>query len=120
MHMSFFDRYEESCREHGIAPMSQEAADRLGVTKSAISVMAKKGTTPRGDTVRNAALMLDVSADYLLEIDGRELPEMEKQDTTAQEKRLLEYYRRLGDKGKKLLSNMAEELGDISRKEDDE
>lgn len=117
--MSFFDRYEESCHVKGIAPMSQGAADRLGVTKSAISVMAKKGTTPRGDTVRNAALMLNVSADYLLEIDGRELPEMEKQDTTAQEKRLLEYYRRLGDKGKKLLSNMAEELGDISSKDDD-
>ena len=49
--MSFFERYVECCRSKGISPISQEAADMLGVTKGAISHIAKDKTTPKGDTV---------------------------------------------------------------------
>ena len=64
--MSFYERYSLCCQNKGIAPVSQVAADAMGVTKATISAFAKNGTTPKGDTVARAAQMLDVSADYLL------------------------------------------------------
>ena len=113
--MSFFDRYEDCCKQRGIAPVSQEAADMLGVTKGAISLMAKKKTTPKGDTVRNAALMFNVTADYLLEIDDRTIPKNEM-EVSPQELRLLKYYRMLGSKSQKLVNTMAEELNEAEDK----
>ena len=66
--MSFYDNYEKCCREKGILPKSQYAADMLGCTKSSISAFAKSGKAPSGIIVANASKMLDVSSDYLLEI----------------------------------------------------
>ena len=62
--MSFYERYALCCQNKGIAPVSQVAADAMGCTKATISAFAKNGTTPKGDTVARAAMMLDVSADY--------------------------------------------------------
>lgn len=64
--MSFYERYAECCRRKKIAPASQRAADCLGCTKANISVLARNGTTPKGEAIAGAARMLDVSADYLL------------------------------------------------------
>ena len=64
--MSFYERYERCCKEKGILPASQAAAEALGCTRSNISAFAKGEYTPNGDIVANAAKMLDVSADYLL------------------------------------------------------
>lgn len=64
--MSFYDRYAECCRRKNIAPVSQDAADRLGCTKANISALAKNSTMPRGDVIAGVARMLDVSADFLL------------------------------------------------------
>ncbi len=66
--MSFFTRYEECCKRNHIPPVSQEAADKLGCSKSNISFLARTNTTPKGETVARAAKMLNISADYLLEL----------------------------------------------------
>ena len=64
--MTFFDRYAGLMEEKGLDPGSQTAADMMGVTRSAISIWKRKGTTPKGDTVAKMADVLHVSADYLL------------------------------------------------------
>lgn len=110
--MSFFERYEECCRSKGIAPISQEAADLLGVTKGAISHMAKDKTTPKGDTVRRAAIAFGVSADYLLEIDDKTIL-FNEHTSSPQELRLIGYYRMLGTKSREMINSMAEKLNEV-------
>ena len=84
--MSFYERYSLCCQNKGIAPVSQVAADAMGVTKATISAFAKNGTTPKGDTVARAAQMLDVSADYLLGlIDDPHAVEVSKELSTTEE-----------------------------------
>lgn len=84
--MSFYERYALCCQNKGIAPVSQVAADAMGVTKATISAFAKNGTTPKGDTVARAAQMLDVSADYLLGlIDDPHAVEVNKELSATEE-----------------------------------
>ena len=84
--MSFYERYSLCCQNKGIAPVSQVAADAMGVTKATISAFAKNGTTPKGDTVARAAQMLDVSADYLLGlIDDPHAVEVNKELSSTEE-----------------------------------
>ena len=84
--MSFYERYALCCQNKGIAPVSQVAADAMGVTKATISAFAKNGTTPKGDTVARAAQMLDVSADYLLGlIDDPHAVEVNKELSSTEE-----------------------------------
>ena len=84
--MSFYERYSLCCQNKGIAPVSQVAADAMGVTKATISAFAKNGTTPKGDTVARAAQMLDVSADYLLGlIDDPHAVEVNKELSATEE-----------------------------------
>ena len=66
--MSFYTRYAECCKQKKIAPVSQEAANKLGCSKSNISFLARSGNMPKGEIVAGAARMLNVSADYLLEL----------------------------------------------------
>ncbi len=66
--MSFYTRYAECCEQRNIAPVSQEAAQKLGCSKSNISFLAKNGAMPKGEIIAGAAKMLNVSADYLLEL----------------------------------------------------
>ncbi len=63
--MNFYERYEALCLRRGIDPCSQSAAEKLGTTRSNISYW-KRGTKPNVEIVRNAANMLQTSADYLL------------------------------------------------------
>lgn len=65
--MSFYEQYARICDKQGLAPISQKAADMIGVKKATISIWKSKGKAPSGDTVRVIADVLGVSADYLLE-----------------------------------------------------
>ncbi len=97
--MSFYERYSLCCQNKGIAPVSQVAADAMGVTKATISAFAKNGTTPKGDTVARAAQMLDVSADYLLGlIDDPHAVEVIK-ELSATEEHAIALIRELNSEG---------------------
>lgn len=81
--MSFYTRYEEFCQQKNIAPVSQEAANKLGCSKSNISFLARSGKMPNGEIVAGAAKMLDVSADYLLELTDLPAPLQSDKDVSA-------------------------------------
>jgi hypothetical protein len=66
--------YSKCCKEKGIAPASQYAAEQIGCTKANISLFAKNHTTPKGEIVARAAKMLDVSADYQLGLSDTPAP----------------------------------------------
>ena len=95
--MSFYDRYAKCCREKGILPSSQAAAEKLGCSRSNISNFASSGITPRGDIVANAAKMLDVSADYLLGLVDN--PRPIDNDIRENEQDALNLFRLLNEEG---------------------
>lgn len=64
--MTFFERYEKLCIENGIKPMSEQAAQRIGVTRATISAWKKYKSTPKSDTVAAIAEAYGVSPNYLL------------------------------------------------------
>ena len=64
--MTFFERYENATKKHGLDPCSEKAATMIGITKSAPSMWKKKNITPGGETVASIANAFHVSADYLL------------------------------------------------------
>ncbi len=64
--MTFFERYESVCADFEILPVSEQAAQVIGKTRSAISAWKKTGKTPLGDTVAEIADAYGVSTDYLL------------------------------------------------------
>ena len=97
--MSFYERYSLCCQNKGIAPVSQVAADAMGVTKATISAFAKNGTTPKGDTVARAAQMLDVSADYLLGLIDDPHAVVVQKGLTDTEEQALALLRSLNDEG---------------------
>lgn len=97
--MSFYKRYSLCCQNKGIAPVSQVAADAMGVTKATISAFAKNGTTPKGDTVARAAQMLDVSADYLLGLIDDPHAVVVNKDLTATEEHAVALIRELNTEG---------------------
>lgn len=97
--MSFYERYSLCCQNKGIAPVSQVAADAMGVTKATISAFAKNGTTPKGDTVARAAQMLDVSADYLLGLIDDPHAVVVSKDLTATEEHAVVLIRELNTEG---------------------
>lgn len=99
MFLSFFERYSECCKLRGIQPVSQEAADALGCSKSTISMIARNNTVPKGETVARAAHMLGVSTDYLLEVS--DVPIVIACDSTLSqdEIELIMAYRKLNTKG---------------------
>ena len=66
--MSFYDRYSEMCKKINISPTGKYAAGCLECDRSYLSKLRKSGATPSGELVARAAIMLDVSADYLLGI----------------------------------------------------
>lgn len=112
--MTFYERYEKCCKENGIAPMSQFAADKLGCTKSSISAFAKSGKAPQGSIVANASKMLNVSADYLLDII--DVPKPINIDFTQNELNLLSDIKELNTETQKLLHSMIK--GILNQNED--
>ena len=72
--MSFYTRYAECCKLKNIPPVSQEAANKIGCSKSNISFLSRNGNIPKGEIVAGAAKMLNVSADYLLGLTNLPTP----------------------------------------------
>ena len=97
--MTFYERYEQCCQQKGIKPASQETADKLGCTKSNISHLAKAGQTPRGDLVAKFAVMLNISADYLLGLTETPYPLMKDMELEQNELKMLDLFRNLNKEG---------------------
>lgn len=97
--MSFYSRYAECCKQKNIAPVSQEAANKLGCSKSNISLLARSGNVPKGEIVACAAKMLNVSADYLLELTNLPTPLQSDEDISAALQAALLLFRELNSDG---------------------
>ena len=95
--MSFYERYERCCKDAGILPASQSAADQLGCTRGNISQFAKREITPKGDIVAGAARMFNVSADYLLGLI--DAPRKIDDSVTAEEAEVINLIRQLNKEG---------------------
>ena len=74
--MTFYERYEKLAVDAGIKPISEEAAKKIGVTRSAISIWKKNGKTPLPETVKQVAIAYDCSPDYLLGLSDDPTPKM--------------------------------------------
>lgn len=64
--MTFFERYEAICTNEGIKPMSEQAAQKIGVKRATISAWKKNNTIPKAETISAIAEAYGVSPDYLL------------------------------------------------------
>jgi possible bacteriophage transcriptional regulator (fragment) len=64
--MTFFERYEKLCLAKGIKPVSEQAAQIIGVTRGTISAWKRFNSTPKASTVTAIAEAYDVSPNYLL------------------------------------------------------
>lgn len=108
--MSFYTRYAECCKQKNIAPVSQEAASQLGCSKSNISFLARNGNMPKGEIVAGAAKMLNVSADYLLELTDLPAPLQSEKDISASIQAALLLFRGLNSDGQAAALAMLEGL----------
>ena len=97
--MSFYDRYEACCKRANMDPVSESTAKLLGCSRALVSTWKKKSTTPNGETVANAARMLDESADYLLGIIEEPHPIKVESKLTANEGQVLLMLRELNAEG---------------------
>lgn len=64
--MDFFERYQKVCLARGVKPVSEAAAQNIGVTRATISAWKTLHTTPKAKTVSAIARFYGVSQDYLL------------------------------------------------------
>ena len=64
--MTFYERYAEIAKKHGINPCSQKAEELLGINKATISKWKKNNITPKGESVAVIADTFGISTDYLL------------------------------------------------------
>lgn len=64
--MSFYDRYEGLAIGFGLKPMSDDAAEKIGVRKATISVWKRDKTTASPEILARIADVYGVSTDYLL------------------------------------------------------
>ena len=107
--MTFYERYEGCCKEAGIPPQSQAAAEYLGCTKANITILSKSGITPKGDIVAGAARMLNVSADYFLGLI--ESPKPIDNSLSFEEMDLIKRIRELNEEGRNAAIGMIKGLG---------
>ena len=59
----FYDRFVELCNEINISPSI--VAETIGLNRSSVTFW-KRGSTPKGETLRKLANYFGVSVDYLL------------------------------------------------------
>lgn len=97
--MNFYDRYAKCCAQKGILPASQDTANKIGCSRSAISAFSKSGINPKGDIVAGAANLLDVSADYLLGLIEVPRPLHSPVALTKEEWAVIESLRSLNEEG---------------------
>lgn len=63
--MTFYDRYEQLCSEHGMRPQTPEMLEISGVTSGSVSGW-KKGALPKAEALCRLAAHFHVTTDYLL------------------------------------------------------
>lgn len=63
--MTFYDRYETLCSEHGMRPQTPEMLEIAGVTSGSVSGW-KKGALPKTEVLCRLAHHFGVTTDYLL------------------------------------------------------
>ena len=97
----FIEKVEEELKKKQIT--MNKLAKEIGYSQSATSQW-KKGRMPQIDVLQKICNYLNVSADYLLDLDTGQPP-----DTLSEtEKRLLQYFRRIDDDvGKDLVLEVA-------------
>ena len=88
--MTFYERYELLCGEHGMKPQTQEMQDITGVSSPSISGW-KNGSMPKADVLCRLAKHFDVTTDYLLGLS--EVRNSERLVLTDHERLLIEAYR---------------------------
>lgn len=70
----FYDRFIELCKERGVSPSAVMVA--IGLNKSNATFW-KKGSIPKGDTLRKLADYFGVSIDYLLNLTNEDKDELQ-------------------------------------------
>lgn len=95
--MTFYERYELLCAEHGMKPQTQEMLDIAGVKSPSVSGW-KNGSQPKADVLCRLAKHFDVTTDYLLGIS--ELRKPQTIALTEEELVLLEAYRTASVQGR--------------------
>lgn len=110
----FYDNLKQACdtKNVKITPIVAEC----GGAKGSISNW-KKGAYPNSDIVAKLAVRLNVSTDFL--IFGKEKSSPAEQ-LTADEQRLLTYYKKLNDIDKGVVIGRAEQLAALSEKTSEE
>lgn len=112
--MTFYDRYKDLCIKKGILPASQETAEKIGCTRSAISSFARNGSTPKGDIIAGAARLLDVTSDYLLGLTDTSLPLGAHTEVSPSELQAVKLLRVLNEEGSAVAYAMLSALADQS------
>lgn len=100
--MAFIDRLMEALKEKGIS--QYRLCKDLEIGQSTISSW-KTGKTPTADKIIAIVRYLEVSADWILEIDNKKINEF-----TKEEKELIEYFRKLPER------EQSRELGRLEAK----
>ena len=65
--MSFWERYEKLCMDAGYKPISEQAAQVIGIKRQNISTWKKSGNPPTYGALIKIADAYGVSTDFLLE-----------------------------------------------------
>lgn len=94
----FIEKLEEELKERNLT--MNKLAKAINFSQSATSQW-KNGRLPRADTLAEICKYLNVSADYLLELNP-------PPDITSEERRLLSYYRAADSRGKDYVMETAE------------
>lgn len=85
--LTFYENYSAFCRKNGIDPCSAEMADKIGVSRAAITGWNKKGTKPREDKYKVIAEALGVDIDVVFswaaEHEQKEKPAIQSDDGPA-------------------------------------
>lgn len=64
--MAFWDRYEKLCLANNYKPISEQAAQTIGIKRQNISAWKKSGRPPQYESIIKIADAYGVSTDYLL------------------------------------------------------
>jgi transcriptional regulator with XRE-family HTH domain len=94
--MSFYERYEGLCQDHGMKPQNPKRQEIVEASSGTISGW-KKGVMPKTETVIRIAKYFGVTTDYLLCLsDSRN----GKDTITEEEQLLISAYRSASTEGK--------------------
>lgn len=94
--MSFYERYEELCQEHGMKPQNPKMQEVVEASSGTISGW-KKGVIPKAETIIRIAKYFGVTTDYLLGLSDSK----SRSDLFTEEERLLiSAYRSASTEGK--------------------